>query len=190
MDIPRTLAAWLDQTLLNIEASTLTQIEIQMPGETPYFLDRDLEDVEAWLLRDLPVEQIASRFDLNQVSNTLASLSLEDVTPDTPGVQSGLLRATIDDGSIIEVASWQGENDGDGSSENAETWLTLDVSIGANADDSSKAKWEHRQSLWQQRYFLVDKYVASQLFKSRTEFIQTPTADDMLVEPDNSMDTQ
>ncbi len=192
LDIPRTLIQWLDQSLLTIETGRLTQIEVQMPDEVAYFLDRDPEDDEAWLVRDLPVEQLVSQFDLNQVANTLVSLSLEEVAPDKPGAQSGLLRTTIDDGSIIEVVRWQGRGEEEGGYENAQAWLTLDVSIGADADDAGKAEWEHRQSLWYQRYFLVSDHVASQLFKSRAEFIQTPTADDKLAEPDNSnsMDTQ
>lgn len=132
ISLERDAAAWLDKTLVDINAERIAEISVAKPGNKSLRLYKEKPDLADFQLVDKPIGRELESASVNQLASVLSSLTLSDVVPrqaaQAPG-EDQLLKAQYKtlDGIMVDIKSW---------SQNDKYWLQLAATLDPAKVDS------------------------------------------------------
>jgi len=188
LEVPRDRTAWLEKEVVHVADSEVVEVElVQADGERVAALKVSADD-ENFALQDIPEgREIQSAWSVNSLATGLASLTLDEVVPETDIDWSGAARfglVTADglrlDADLIAVES----SDDDGPGE-AGYWMRLQAGLyqtavesGVEPPEEGAAETGERAATINQRVsgwaYRIPKYKYDAMTKRMEDLLKAP----------------
>lgn len=139
LEVPREAMAWLDKSVVHVADSEVVEVEIVHPDGERVLARKASADDENFALRDIPEgREIQSDWTVNSLANSLASLSLEAVVPDTEFDWAGATRFGLvtADGLRLDAELLAHEPGEGGADSDPEYWIRLRAGLYRTAVES------------------------------------------------------
>lgn len=144
----KSVANWLDKSIVDIPSTRLREVVIERPQGKPLRVSRQQPADTNFVIADVPKgREASSEFAANSLGTTLAGLNLDDVLPAAQAAapaQTYRSRFVAFDGLVVDVVGWKLE-DKFYAQFKADKDAALAESAAAAAQLKAKADWEAEQ---------------------------------------------
>lgn len=188
LEVPRDRASWLEKEIVHIADSEVVEIElVHADGELVVALKASADD-ENFALQDIPEgREIQSAWTVNSLANGLASLTLDEVVPETDVDWSGAARFGLvtADGLRVDADLVAVESSADDGPDETGYWMRLQAGLyqtaigsGVSSPEEGAAETSERAATINQRVsgwaYRIPKYKFDAMTKRMEDLLKAP----------------
>ncbi len=110
----KTSDGWIEKQVLNIDSHRVRQVRVVHPGGETVTLQKDKPTAPDFVLQHLPkTSKVASQYSVNNIADTIAQLTIDDVLPEAQAKVRGMgaVKATLETFDGLRVIVTTGKQD-------------------------------------------------------------------------------